>query len=464
MARATINRLSDRKARTAKAGMHPDGGGLYLRVTGGRQGVDAKGHGVNAGATLNRYWLFRYKQRGTRKDRQVGIGPLDTVTLAAARTSARQYREQLLAGNDPTEQRDAQRAAQAVAEAKAMTFDECCDAYIASHEAGWRNAAHRQQWRSTLATYVTPVFGHLPVDAVDTGLVLQALEPIWTDKTETAGRLRGRIEAILDWARVRGHRDGPNPAAWKGHLDHLLPAKTKVAKVEHHPALPYARVGEFMADLFNRHGTAARALRFAVLNASRAGEVFGMTWGEVDLGAKLWSIPAERMKGGRQHRVPLSERALAVLGEGRLRADRYVFPGSKPGRPLSNMAMLELIRRMNCEREVAGLPRWTDAEGEDIVPHGFRSTFKDWATDWTPSPAEIVEAAKRGEIVEAFPRDLVEVALAHALDSKTEEAYRRTEMIEKRRRLMSKWADWCSRPATVAEVVPLSGPNYYARP
>ncbi len=266
---------------------------------------------------------------------------------------------------------------------------------------------------------------------------------------------------------------------WKGHLDHLLPAKSKVAKVEHHPALPYVRMGEFMLDLSKRGGTAARALRFAVLTAARADEVFGMRWREVDLAAKLWSIPAERMKGGRTHRVPLSEPGLsiigeaisharAVLGEGRLAPQRYVFPGAKPGRPLSNMAMLELIRRMNCEREVAGLPRWTDPEGRDVVPHGFRSTFKDWATDWTPSPAEIVEAAKRGELVEAFPRDLVDVALAHALDSKVEEAYRRTEMIEKRRRLMSKWADWCSRPATVAEVVPLSGdvppPNYHARP
>lgn len=269
-----------------------------------------------------------------------------------------------------------------------------------------------------------------------------------------------RIECILDWARVRGYRNGPNPAMWKGHLDHLLPAKSKVAKVEHHPALPYARVGEFTADVIKRDGTAARALRFTVLTAARAGEVFGMKWGEVDLTAKLWMIPGERMKGGRQHRVPLSEPALAVLGEaigdavlgeGRLSPQRFVFPGSKPGRALSNMAMLELIRRMNCEREVVGLPRWMDAEGRDVVPHGFRSTFKDWATDWTPSPAEIVEAAKRGEIVEAFPRDLVEVALAHALDSKTEEAYRRTEMI----RLMSKWADYCTRPATNGDIVPL---------
>jgi integrase len=448
MARATINRLSDRRVKTAKAGMHPDGGGLYLRVTDGRPGDDES-------PVLKRYWVFRYRQRGTRKDRQLGIGPLDTVTLPAARTAAKQYREQLLVGLDPIEQRNAERASRAVAEAKAMTFDECRDAYIASHETGWRNAAHRQQWSSTLATYATPVFGHLPVDAVDTGLVVEVLEPIWTDKNETASRVRGRIEAILNWARVRGYRNGPNPAMWKGHLDHLLPAKSKVAKIEHHPALPYARIGEFMADLFKRDGTAARALRFTVLTAARAGEVFRMTWGEVDLTAKLWTIPGDRMKGGRQHRVPLSIQTLSILGEGRPSPQRYVFPGNKPGRPLSNMAMLELIRRMNCERQVVGLQRWTDAEGRDVVPHGFRSSFKDWATDWTPSPSEIVEAAKRGEIVEAFPRDLVEVALAHALDSKTEEAYRRTEMIEKRRRLMSKWAEYCSRPAACGDVVRL---------
>jgi integrase len=367
-------------------------------------------------------------------------------------------------GIDPKEHRKAQRASQAVAEAKAMpSFDECRDAHIASHAQAWKSEVHRKQWISTLETYATPVFGHLPVDAIDTGLVLKAVEPILITRPETASRLRGRIEAILNSAKARGYRNGPNPAMLKGHLDQLLPAKSKVAKVEHHPALPYARVPEFMHDLFRRDGTAARALRFVVLNASRVGEVFGMRWGEVDLTAKLWSIPSERMKGGRPHRVPLSEQALSVLGEAigdatlserRLAPDRYVFPGNKPGRPLSNMAMLELIRRMNCEREVAGLPRWTDAEGKDIVPHGFRSSFKDWATDWSPSPAEIVEAAKRGELVEAFPRDLVEVALAHALDSKAEEAYRRTEMIEKRRRLMSKWADWCSRPAMGGDVVP----------
>lgn len=441
MAGTTINRLSDRRVRTAAAGMHADGGGLYLRVTDGKDGT-------------NRYWLFRYKQRGTRKDRQLGIGPIETVTLAAARAAAKTCREQLQAGIDPKGQRDADKASRAVAEAKAMTFDECRVAYIAAHEAGWRSAVHRKQWTSTLATYVTPVFGHLPVAAVDTGLVMKVLEPIWTEIPETASRVRGRIECILDWARVSGYRAGPNPAAWKGHLSHMLPARSKVRTVEHHPALPHAQISDFMADLAARDGVAAIALRFVVLNAPRSNEVFKMRCSDVDLAAKIWTIPPERMKGGRQHRVPLSEAALAIIeemigrgspGQRRLASDRYVFPGSKPGRPLSNMALLELIRRMNCEREVHGLPRWTDPQGRSIVPHGFRSTFKDWATDWTPSPAEILEAAARGEIVEAFPRDLVEVALAHALDSKTEEAYRRTDMLEKRRRMMNRWADYCTR-------------------
>ncbi|MBO0752222.1 MAG: DUF4102 domain-containing protein, partial [Bradyrhizobiaceae bacterium] len=262
MARATINRLSDRRVKTAKAGMHLDGGGLYLRVTEGKSQQ-------NGTPVLNRYWIFRYKRRGTRKDRQLGIGALDTVTLAAARIAAKRYREQLLAGTDPIDQRNAERASRAAVEATPMTFDQCRDAYIASHEMGWRNSVHRRQWTATLATCATPIFGALRVDAVDTALVLEALEPIWTAKAETASRVRGRIEAILDWARARGHRDGQNPAMWKGHLDHLLPAKSRVAKVKHHPALPYAQAGEFMRDLLKREGCAAMALRLVVLTAGR---------------------------------------------------------------------------------------------------------------------------------------------------------------------------------------------------
>jgi integrase len=438
MARTTINRLSDRRVRTAKPGMHPDGGGLYLRVTEGKE--DERG-----ARSLNRYWLFRYAHRSTGKDRQLGLGPLDTVTLAAARATARECREQLLAGLDPVEERRAQRASNALAEAKAMNFDQCRDAYIAAHRAGWRNVKHAKQWTATLATYVTPVFGRLAVGAIDTGLVLKVLEPIWATKSETASRLRGRIEAVLDWARVRGYRTGENPARWRGHLDKLLPAKSKVRKVEHHPALPYGQIGAFMSDLRDRQGTAAKALLFTILTVARSDETISMRGDEIDMAAKLWTVPPERMKGEREHRVPLSEPALAIIREmipagpesiGR----KYVFRGAKPGRPLSNMAMLELIRRMNAERQVVGLPKWTDPKqgGRDVVPHGFRSSFRGWAAERTN-----------------FAREVAEAALAHVDGDETERAYQRGDLFDKRRRLMNAWAEFCDKPVSAGTVAPL---------
>jgi integrase len=437
MARTTINRLSDRKLRSAKPGMHPDGGGLYLRVTEGKQDGDAT-------PTLNRYWLFRYRQRGTRKDRQLGIGPLDTVTLAVARAAARECRGQLLAGLDPVDQREAQRASKAAADAKAMTFDACRDAYIAAHRSSWGNAKHAKQWTTSLATYATAVFGHLPAAAIDTGLVLKVLEPIWSTKPETASRVRGRIEAILDWAKVRGYRVGENPARWRGHLDKLLPAKSKVRKVEHHPALPYPQIGAFMTDLRPRAGGAAKALELTILTTARSNEVISMRWDEIDMAARQWTVPPERMKGKREHRVPLCDRALEILremmpGEGNI-GRKYVFRGGKPGRPLSNMAMLELIRRMNAEREVVGLPKWTDPKqgGRDVVPHGFRSTFRDWAAERTH-----------------FPREVAEAALAHIDGDETERAYQRGDLFDKRRRLMTAWAEFCNKPAGNGEVVTL---------
>jgi integrase len=438
MARTTINKLSDRRARTAKAGMHPDGGGLYLRVTAGKEDEDGT-------RTLNRYWLFRYAHRSTGKDRQLGLGPLDTVTLAAARAAARECREQLLAGLDPVEQRRAQRASNALADAKTMTFDQCSDAYLAAHRAGWRNVKHAKQWTATLMTYVTPVFGQLPVGAIDTGLVLKVLEPIWATKSETASRVRGRIEAVLDWARVRGYRTGENPARWRGHLDKLLPAKSKVRKVEHHPALPYGRIGTFMSDLREREGTAAKALQFSILTVARTDEAISMRWDEIDMATMLWTVPAERMKGKREHRVPLNEPALTILREmmsvgPKSISGKYVFPGAKPGRPLSNMAMLELIRRMNAERGVVGLPKWTDPKqgSREVVPHGFRSTFREWAAERT-----------------SFPREVAEAALAHIDGDETERAYQRGDLFDKRRRLMTAWADYCLRPQASDTVTPL---------
>jgi integrase len=441
MARITINRLSDRRARTTKPGMHADGGGLYLRVTEGKEDEDGT-------RTLNRYWLFRYAHRSSGKDRQLGLGPLDTVTLAAARAAARECREHLLAGLDPVEQRRAQRAANALADAKAMTFDQCRDAYIAAHRAGWRNAKHAKQWTATLTTYVTPMFGHLPVGAIDTGLVLKVLERIWATKSETASRLRGRIEAILDWAKVRGFRTGENPARWRGHLDKLLPAKSKVRKVEHHPALPYGQIGAFMSDLGERDGTAAKALQFTILTVARSDETISMRGDEIDMPAKLWTVPPERMKGKREHRVPLSEPALAIIREMmpaglKNTGGKYVFPGAKPGRPLSNMAMLELIRRMNAERQVVGLPKWADPKqgGRDVVPHGFRSSFRDWAAERTN-----------------FPREVAEAALAHIEGDETERAYQRGDLFDKRRRLMTAWADYCLKPQASGTITPLRKP------
>jgi integrase len=421
--------------------MHPDGGGLYLRITEGKK--DEGG-----APSLNRYWLFRYADRNTGKDRQLGLGPLDTVTLAAAREVARQCREQLLVGLDPVEQRRAQRASNAFADAKAMTFDQCREAYIAAHRAGWRNVKHAKQWTATLTAYATPVFGHLSVAVIDTGLVLKVLESIWPTKSETASRVRGRIEAILDWAKVRGYRIGENPARWRGHLDKLLPAKSKLRTVEHHPALPYGQIGAFMTDLRHRGGTGAKALQFTILTVARSDETISMRGEEIDMAAKLWTVPPERMKGKREHRVPLSEPAMAIIREmmpagpesiGR----KYLFPGANPGRPLSNMVMVKLIRRMNADREVAGLQRWTDPKqsGRDVVPHGFRSSFRDWAAERTN-----------------FAREVAEAALAHIDGDETERAYQRGDFFEKRRRLMTAWADYCLKPHASGTVTPLRKP------
>jgi len=267
--------------------------------------------------------------------------------------------------------------------------------------------------RRTLATYVYPTYGDLPVAAIDTGLVLKALEPIWTTKPETAGRVRGRMEAVLDWAKARGYRDGENPARWRGHLDKLLPNRRKVRSVRNHPAMPYSDLPVFMAELRSRQSVSARALEFAILTAARTGEVIGAKLSEVDLDNAVWTVPADRMKAGREHRVPLPPRAVEIVRE-RPRDGDYVFPGGRAGKPLSNMALLELMRGMRPE----------------FVPHGFRSTFRDWAAERTTHPSEVVEQA-----------------LAHAIESKVEAAYRRGDLFEKRRRLMSDWASYCLAPS-----------------
>jgi integrase len=371
-------------------GRHAVGFGCYLQIS-GKNG---------------RSWMFRY-QRGGRA-RHIGLGSVAEVTQA--REKALRYRRMLRdEGIDPLAHRAATRAKASVEAAKGITFKECADRYIAAHEAGWRNPVHRKQWPSTLARYAYPVFGNLPATAIDTALVTKALERIWNEKPETASRLRGRIEAILDWAKARGLRDGENPARWKGHLDHLFPARSKVAKVVHHPALPYEELPAFMATLRARDGTAARALEFSILTAGRTGEVLGARWDEIS--GDLWIVPGERMKGGREHRVPLSKQAVAIL-ETLPREGEFVFPGRSIGVPMSNMAMLVTLRRMG---------------RGDLTTHGFRSSFRDWCAERTN-----------------FPSEVAEMALAHAVGDKVEAAYRRGDLFEKRVRLMADWAAFCS--------------------
>jgi integrase len=403
MARA-IGKLTALKVEKAQEpGMYGDGGGLYLRVT-------------SDGA---KNWVFRFMLNG--RARWMGMGPLHTVSLAEARRRAAENRLRRHDGIDPIEARRAGRLQARLDAAKAMTFRQCAEGYIQAHRAGWRNGKHAAQWEATLATYAKPVIGALPVQAVDTALVLKVIEPLWTTKPETAGRLRGRIESILDWAKVRGYRAGENPARWRGHLDKLLPARSKVRKVEHHAALPYAELPGFLVALRGQEGIAARALEFLVLTAARTGETIGARWSEVDLKDGTWTVPADRMKAGREHRVPLPLCALAILEEMQTRRyadDGFVFVGGKVGKPLSNMAFLMLLRRMG---------------RHDLTAHGFRATFKTWASERTN-----------------FPREVIEAALAHTIGSKVEAAYQRGDIFEKRRRLMQQWATFCAATSAYA--------------
>lgn len=397
----------------SKPGRYGDGKGLWLQVTAPKR----------EGAKPAKSWLLRYTLRG--RSREMGLGPLDLISLAEARARATTARKLLLDGIDPIEMRRQERAEARLQAAQGVTFEDCAKRYIAAHEASWRNEKHRAQWSSTLATYAYPVIGSLPVAAIDTGLVLKVLEPIWTEKPETASRLRGRIETVLDWATVRTYRAGPNPARWKGHLAKLLPSKSKVAKVKHHSALPYVEIGAFMVELRQQVGYGARALEFTILTAARTGEVIGATWPEIDLDAAVWTIPAGRMKAGREHRVPLAARAVEILKGLERDQGEYVFPGGKKGKPLSQMALLATLRRM---------------ERGDLTTHGFRSTFRDWAAEQT-----------------AYPHEAAELALAHTVSDKVEAAYRRGDMFDKRRRMMADWATYCSKVSATegAAVVPI---------
>lgn len=363
----------------------------------------------------------------------MGLGAVHTVTLPEARAKAKECRLILLEGKDPLETRKASKLAEALERAKMMTFDQCAAAYIAAHRSGWKNAKHASQWGNTLETYASPIIGKMPVALVDTALVVKVLSqrgkdklPLWESKTETATRLRGRIESILDWATVSKYRQGDNPARWRGHLDNLLADPSRSKRTVHHPALPWQAVGAFMATLRKQEGIAAKAVELAILTACRSGEVRLATWAEFDLDAALWVIPAERMKAKREHRVPLSAAALALL-ESMPRMGNLVFPGAKPGKPLSDMSLTAVLRRM---------------KRGDITVHGFRSSFRDWCAE---------------SVANAFPREVCEHALAHSLPDKVEAAYRRGDLIEKRTMLMQAWADYCGKVPEAASVTPIRG-------
>ncbi|MAO92889.1 MAG: integrase [Rhodospirillaceae bacterium] len=407
MARAT-NRLSARGVISiTKPGLHADGNGLYLQVS-------------KAGA---KSWLFKFASGG--KTREMGLGSLTTISLSDARRAAEQSRKLVYEGIDPIEARRATKAARDLSTIKVHTFQECADRLMRSKGDEWENLKHSKQWQSTLETYAYPVMGKLSVRDIDVGLVLEVLEPIWTTKPETASRVRGRIEAVLDWARARNWREGENPARWKGHLDKLL-SKRKNRSVQNLAALSYDKIGSFVGDLRGQDGISARGLEFLILTAARTGEVIGARWEEIDAANGIWTIPADRMKAGKEHRVPLSESAQAILNCMRsVRQSDFIFPGGRTSRPLSNMAFLTLLKRMG---------------RNEITVHGFRSTFRDWVAERT-----------------AYPSDVAEMALAHSIPSRVEAAYRRGDLFDKRRALMEEWERFIATPSVDAEsyIIPI---------
>lgn len=409
-----LNKLSAAKvAKCADPGYLLDGGGLYLQIT-PRTNPAAKGPKAPPAALVTKSWTFRYRDRTTGKLRELGLGPFPDVSLDEARNRAGELRGILRNGKDPKAERDAQRAAAKAAAARSITFDQACASLIATRKAEWKNAKHADQWANTLATYASPTIGSVPVADVDLAMVKRVLDPIWTEKNETASRVRQRIEAVLNWATVSGYREGDNPARWRGHLDHLLPNPAKIQAKEHHAALPYAKVPAFISALKVQAGVAARALEFTILTAARTGEVIGARWEEFDLDRQIWTIPAARMKAGKEHTVPLSPRALAIIKVmQKTKEGPFVFPGGKAKTPLSNMAMNATLRRMKVS---------------DVTVHGFRSSFRDWAGESTNHHREVVEHA-----------------LAHQLKDKAEAAYHRSTLLEKRRKLMQDWDLYCAR-------------------
>ena len=388
-------------AKLTDPGRYGDGHGLYLQIT-------PRGH---------RSWIIRYERGG--RERAMGLGPVADFSLEEARERARKARQLLRDGIDPLDARNATRAAQQVAAAANVTFKECAEQYYNFHSPKWQNRKHAAQFLSTLETYAFPTLGRLPVAAIDKALVLKVVEPIWHTKTVTADRVRNRIERVLAFAKVQGYRSGDNPAAWTGNLEHALPAPGAIAKVAHHAALPFVDLPAFMVQLAARQGIAARALEFLILTAARTGEVVGARWDEIDLAAKVWTVPAARMKGRKEHRVPLTDRAVALLKVLPREAD-FVFPGFKKDSAVGNMSLPMVAKRMGYDT---------------ITVHGFRSAFRDWAAERTNAPNHVVE-----------------MALAHAIDDKVEAAYRRGDLYVKRTKLMADWARYRYAP-------PVAGSN-----
>ncbi|MDO8401611.1 MAG: tyrosine-type recombinase/integrase [Bradyrhizobium sp.] len=393
------SKLTARKVETAKPGKYSDGGNLYLIVS----------------ETGARKWVLRFTWRSRAKE--MGLGSAASVPLADAREKAASARRKIAQGLNPIDVRRR--------DGGIPTFGEMADDVREALSAGFRNEKHKAQWKSTLETYAAPLRAK-PVDTIATDDVLTVLKPIWTTKAETASRVRGRIEKVLDAAKAKGFREGENPARWRGHLDHLLPRPSKLAR-GHHAAMPYDDVASFIASLREREADSALALELCILTAARSGEILGMRWSEIDFEKKIWTVPAARMKAGREHRVPLSSRAIAILHQlEKLKAGDFVFAGQTRNKPLSNMAMEMVLRRMKVE---------------EATVHGFRSSFRDWAGN-----------------VSSFPREVVETALAHVIGDKAEQAYRRSDALEKRRRLMEAWANYCEPRANI-NVVSLRAPH-----
>jgi integrase len=404
----TVKRLKDMQIRRlSKPGSYPDGEGLYLQVR-------------TSGA---KDWFYRYEVDG--KGRKRGLGSYPTISLEQARDDALECRQLRQQGIDPVDYAKAQRQKEALDEAKSFTFKECALAYINSHQQGWKNRKHESQWRNTLDTYAYPTIGDIGVQDIDIGLVLDVLEPIWYQKTETASRVRQRIENILDWATVKQYRSGDNPALWRGRLDKLLPKRVKVQKPVHFPAMDYRELPGYFQALRKRDSVATRALAFTILTAARNGEARAVTSDELDLKGKVWTIPDNRMKADREHRVPLSAEALKIIKEMepfKRHTDHFIFPGQAHAKPISEASLLKIVKQQD----------------KTLTVHGFRSTFRDWCAEQT-----------------SFPREVAEAALAHSIRDKTEAAYQRGDLFEKRRRLMDQWMQYCLKGKGKAKVVPI---------